>query len=219
VTYLDRLAARASTGASVEGISARPRLPSRFEAPAAEPFAASTQSQAVDQDELQVTSPRSTSVHASPADLAHPTDSVSSIAEPFEVRPADLTLHAADSAVIQAKPEAHDRLAVDGIPRGADALIADPARESAVRSEPRSVAASARVTATPVIVARADVAHAASEVVAADARPDIVTVSIGRIEVRATIAGPAPSPVPAPSPPSRPTLSLTDYLDGRRATR
>ena len=48
--------------------------------------------------------------------------------------------------------------------------------------------------------------------------PDVVEVAIGRIDVRATIARPPAPPVrqAAPDAPSRPVLSLADYLAGKR---
>lgn len=49
--------------------------------------------------------------------------------------------------------------------------------------------------------------------------PGIVEVAIGRIEVRATIAPPATPPVREAAPPSRPVLSLADYLTGTREAR
>ena len=54
------------------------------------------------------------------------------------------------------------------------------------------------------------------ERVASNSR-DVVQISIGRVEVRATIAQPAPAPRPAPAKrPSAEALSLGDYLRGER---
>jgi hypothetical protein len=48
------------------------------------------------------------------------------------------------------------------------------------------------------------------------AAPDVVHVSIGRVEVRATLEAPPEASAPAPSR-REPAVSLQDYLDGRRS--
>jgi hypothetical protein len=46
--------------------------------------------------------------------------------------------------------------------------------------------------------------------------PDVVHVSIGRVEVRATLPPPAPAAAPGRARVAAPTLSLHDYLSGKR---
>lgn len=76
------------------------------------------------------------------------------------------------------------------------------------------------VPAVPVALAQAAPAGVTNEsAVAAERRPDIVRVSIGRVDVRAPAAPPRPStPVGVPAAKAD-RLSLQDYLRGQRGNR
>lgn len=78
----------------------------------------------------------------------------------------------------------------------------------AIERPGRRASVTSRLPAWPAIVLRRSIAPIERE-------PDVVHVQIGRVEVRAVVAGDAPKPrAPAPAGPA--PLSLGDYLGGER---
>lgn len=79
------------------------------------------------------------------------------------------------------------------------------------------VAALPLVSARPATTARAEPRDTAATSMVAEASAEpVVQISIGRVEVRATIATPVAAPRPAAADRDEPHLALRDYLRGQR---
>ncbi len=219
--FLARMAARAAGS----GTAAAPRLPSRFEAPSlpgtdaeGAPGAAAAASAGVpasgvgplatDPAEAPVPAPsrprrageteRVAGRHAAPA-------AIPPLGRPSEgaAERASLAPVAGTPATPPAPP--HDVRAS----ASASQSPGEPARDRVVVvALPAAPAPPPRPAAAP---------DAAGDHLTEPGRgPDVVHVTIGRIDVRAAVAQPAPRPAPAPTA-APTTLPLADYLRGRRA--
>jgi hypothetical protein len=110
-----------------------------------------------------------------------------------------------------------------GMPRSREAAVASYG--PAVSAQPRTTAPLVAATPDAAVVAAPAASRPSGREGAAQGRsgaPDVVHVTIGRVEVRATVAAPSPAPpaastVRAQSPAAEP-VSLHDYLTGKRGT-
>jgi hypothetical protein len=194
--YLERLAARASGSPA----AATPRLPSRFEpggaVDATEPAMAETvvaaPSPADDQRVAAATPPQPRMAPPRPRERFSAPDEI----------PAETTIVANSS---------HARAAASALP---DPIAESTPADRWQRDEPRAVRP---VAAVVLPAATAFTGASEQQGSGAAAEPDVVHVSIGRIDVRATVAAPAPEARPRQPAPRRETLSLHDYLRGERA--
>jgi hypothetical protein len=239
--YLERLAARAS-GAMA---AVAPRLPSRFESPSpalgsafdaarvAEPTASPVVRHPITGTGREAT-PATSAISATSRGADGTTRAASSSPD------ADSSRRAHAEPVLQptevasmpvANAEAELRDAIDTAretDRAGDRRPSEDrhdAPEAPDRAGPRAVV-SARPVERPADSARgpaqgspAATAPATRHPLGRPSEPDVVHVSIGRVEVRATLAAPRPEQ-PTARTPSRgdSTVSLEDYLKGRRPT-
>jgi hypothetical protein len=194
--YLARLAARASGSPA----AATPRLPSRFEAGGAVDATAPATVETV------VAAPRPAGAEpvaaaTAPEPRMAPPRPRERFGTPDEI-PTETTI-VVDSS--------HARAAASTLP---DSIAESTRADRPHGDEPRAV----RPVAAVVLPA-ATAFTVASEQQRSDgaAEPDVVHVSIGRIDVRATVAAPVPEVRPRQPAPQRETLSLHDYLRGERA--
>lgn len=208
MTYLERLLARTGVLPATTPAAA-PRLPSWFEPEVAGPDG-QPQPEPVRADPVAVPAldPPQVPTAAAPSPVASPTDRpLPPTAPPVVDRaePAPVTTTAAPPLRDAAPPQ--------------PARLPEPAVTARAQADP--------VPATPVpaspVPAPADPDRTAPRQPPA---PDVVQVTIGRIEVRATIAPPRPAaPAPPPAPvrstdrPDEQVLSLADYLHGKRGAR
>jgi hypothetical protein len=222
--FLGRMAARA-TGAAP---AVSPRLLSRFELGEGE--AADASEEVVGRTRARApAAPPPTPMVAAPVRISEPT------VEPPRVRAAESTPSATEPAAAQPPTvttpvppppsRAAQPLSLPAIDLSRELV---PAAEAAARSEEvldRRPVAPVIVAAIPV-PQRADTLATlppaadrpgAGEPVAPNA-PDVVHISIGRVEVRATVARPAPAAaaVQPANQPAEAALSLGDYLRGKR---
>jgi hypothetical protein len=125
------------------------------------------------------------------------------------------------------RPESHPELHADRVatalgstvsvsrtPSAGSDQVVSPSRREPTLPQVRAV------PALPAVMPLRPALTVAEPASAADRGPDVVHISIGRVEVRA--AAPAPAVVaPAPSRPDHPApaLSLSDYLRGERVQR
>lgn len=212
--FLDRMGARAADGSRPEVTnrlvtSSAPRVPALFE------------SAAVTNEPTVTTGP----VLPAPAAAEVPAAAVSSVAVPaVESRPP---LLAAEVRPVRPDREPTQvRVERELVPAERSPLPTPAARQSqrptgqsqpaALQSQPTALV----VPAAPVALAPAAPAGAMNESsVAAQRGPDVIRVSIGRVDVRAPAAPPRPAP-PVPVPAAKADrLSLQDYLRGQRGTR
>jgi hypothetical protein len=94
------------------------------------------------------------------------------------------------------------------MPAAASAAAAEPPRRAA--ATPRPAPAPTPAPPTPDAGGGRTAGRSGH-----DDRPDVVRVTIDRVEVRATIATPPAAPAVADAARREPSLSLHDYLSGR----
>lgn len=223
MSYLARMLTRAGVIAQPDVASAAPRLPSWFE-PVVEDTAGLPEVEAVDVD----TSPAAEGpIPGAPAESperakARETRAVEAGRQTRQPSPAAAPVAPAPTSV-RSPVEA----AAATARREAPAALAQQQPESqprvraaATEPEAASRATSAPPPATPAEPLRPPAAPAPAAQHPAPA-PEIVHVTIGRVEVRATIAAPPPTPPSRAEQPVQgpPVLSLADFLGGKREAR
>ncbi len=195
--YLARLAARAGGAPAAAG----PRLPSRFEASTPDgPTDAETPGTLAHDRHRPERRAATRADERAPADERTPEIAVAAI--PL---PADRGSHSTEAEI--APPALSSKAAHEGppAPEHAGSPLPDAPATAALRVE---AAPPPRVAARPAAAAHRD------EEAAATPQPDVVHVTIERIEVRATVAPPAAISLSAPQ--RRDTeRSLHDYLAGK----
>jgi hypothetical protein len=168
--------------------------------------------------------------HRAPVQVAHPESNQLAavneairrmpwpVADDRSMGPRPPARNRAPVVVVQGRVVASDlplpplRHMPDRAPESANSTVAVVRDERSVRSaDDRPIAARPRdVAVTPAQVARA--AQVAAEPGSVDSQPRTISITIGRVEVRALM----PPPLrPRPSPERRPHLSLDDYLKRR----
>ncbi|MGU3645677.1 hypothetical protein ACLBXX_11965 [Microbacterium sp. C23T] len=209
--YLARLAARAGGAPAAAG----PRLPSRFEptsgegsTDAATPLPIATAAHAPARAELPGAPAKSDApARIEPAGQARGEDG-RAIAAPSDGAGRGEAAGTAPEVVTAAPPPERGTLAVDADRGDAVAPPTPPLSTPRVEAVPPPRAQPPTAT-TPAV--RASTRDEASVPVP---EPDVVHVTIGRIEVRATVAAPAAAPRSA-RPARDPERTLHDYLTGR----
>ena len=208
--YLARLAARAGGAPAAAG----PRLPSRFEpstgdgsTDAAAPPTIATAAEVPAQADLPGP-PRNTDARA----LVEPVgpargEGDRAIPSHRDDRGLPATRTASEVGTAEPAPE-RSAVAVDSARSDTAALPAPPP------ATPRVEAAPPRRAEPPTVTTPAACASARDEASVPVPEPDVVHVTIGRIEVRATLAPPAAAPRSA-RPARDPERTLHDYLTGR----
>ena len=224
--YLGRMAARVS--GREPGIV--PRVPSRFEvADRAEPVAvdpATTEGAGIPPAPRPAAAPsRPVAISGVGAEQVRPTSPPATV--------PDRTAGLSPPAPVRA-PSAAPRRTQPLSTEGAGLPPVQPGEASGSTSRPSSPAARAASVRDLLVVPAAPTAAVSSTAPLASAtgsasvdtsarEPDVVRVSIGRVDVRATMAPPrppaAPEPVRQPERASAERLSLQDYLRGQREVR
>jgi hypothetical protein len=213
---ISRLAARAAGTAA----AAHPRVPARFEGPAGPWFGVAEAGEFAARSLAGPPSDRRTS--PAPAN-ARGRDTGRRPSGPSRVGSASAEPAVPMEAVAATPPGATaERL------RKVERVSERDGRRAELSAVPPSAATQVSVRAWPVVPAVPISATrlepgSAAPVGSAESRPSaepVVQISIGRVEVRATLAAPVPAPRPGPADRSRqPSLTLHDYLRGRRRTR
>jgi hypothetical protein len=217
--FLDRMGARAADGSRPEVTnrlvtSSAPRVPALFE------------SATVTTEPTGITEPVSPALAAAEVPAAAvPSVAVPSVAVPWvAVPPVDGRPALPAAEVLPVRPDresAQVRVERELVPMPAErSPLPTPAARQSQPATRQSQPAALVVPAAPVALAPAAPAGAMNESsVAAQRGPDVIRVSIGRVDVRAPAAPPRPStPVPVPAAKAD-RLSLQDYLRGQRGTR
>lgn len=211
--YLARLAARAG-GAPA---AAEPRLPSRFE-----PVDGSTDAASP----APMASPPAAPPPAALPHVERATDTPESVVRSDLARaegdrmtaaPADRRDHGRDAAraesAVVAPVSASTALEASAAVQPDDPAVAHPPTPALSPAAPRVEATPPRRAQSPAVTAPAVGARERDEASVPSSEPDVVHVTIGRIEVRATVAPPAPARGARPA--RDPERSLHDYLAGR----
>ena len=210
--YLERLAARA-TGFPAAA-APRPRAWFEDSVGEAEPLERPTVDSLMPAVGTRARQDLGTTVSApagSPARAHPPVDRAAGPAAPPVRSLEERTPRPATATALQPSP--------DGVEEPAGDLTARPSARPAdalarTAPPPLPVAARPARTEAPTGGATPETGTAPIE---ASGPPDTIHVTIGRVEVRATVAPSTPAPQPRTAAPERPVLSLHDYLRGERA--
>jgi hypothetical protein len=131
--------------------------------------------------------------------------------------PADRRDHGRDAAraesAVVAPVSASTALEASAAVQPDDPAVAHPPTPALSPAAPRVEATPPRRAQPPAVTAPAVGASERDEASVPSSEPDVVHVTIGRIEVRATVAPPAPARGARPA--RDPERSLHDYLAGR----